>query len=159
MANHAIEQKKHTQALWILPEARSTSLGSIVMGLGKLAVVLGEPMTPERQALMAEALSDLPAKAVLSAIDAWQRGDKRHLSAYQQDSVRVGVFFPKPAELRELAQLHMRADASTRRANEFLGDLDRWRADAEAHPENYGTVADVFRAYLDKQKVKASAKA
>ena len=98
---------------------------------------------------MASTLSDLPTDSVFYAIEAWSRGESKHLSAYQQDRTRIGIFFPKPAELREIAKLHAREEAGLRATQDQLAEWDRWRADKEAHPENYPPLGEALKRVLE----------
>jgi hypothetical protein len=56
---------------------------------------------------MAEALSDLPAAAVEHAVTMWSRGDKSHLKAHLREDASVGIFFPRPAQLRQIAEHYL----------------------------------------------------
>jgi hypothetical protein len=135
---------------------RASFLGSIVSELTKLAAMLGEPLDEKglRLALMADQLSDLSEEAVIFSIKAWGRGDSSHLSAYAADHTRIGVFFPKPAELREIARLYMRAERDKQEERE------RWEAsladsvDRVAHPENYCSMGDVLKDVAERGRVK-----
>jgi hypothetical protein len=61
----------------------------VIMALTKLSVAVGEPMTPERFTAYLQFLDDLPADALVWAIE------------YHG---RKNTFFPRPAELRETAR-------------------------------------------------------
>jgi hypothetical protein len=101
--------------------------------------MMGEPMDSRgvRQSLMARELSDLPQQSLEFAITAWLRGDKEHLSSYEQDRTRIGVFFPKPAELREIAELHAREQRMAKREQARQEREEAERRDRADHPENY----------------------
>jgi hypothetical protein len=107
-----------------------------------------------RQSLMAKELSDLPAESLAFALDAWKRGDKRHLSSYQQDVARIGVFFPKPAELREIAELHAANKRDRDRAENMRLTRKAEERDREAHPERYTTMAAVYADVAHRGRVK-----
>lgn len=128
--------------------------------LGEMAALLGETLDSEgiRQSLMAKELSDLPAESLDFALDCWKRGDKRHLSAYQQDVTRVGVFFPRPAELREIAQLHAAEQAERRRNKATLRQIEEYSQDRQEHPENYVSVADVLGEFFKTKGLEPPAK-
>jgi hypothetical protein len=123
-------------------------LALIVVELGKLAMLLGEPINPDRQQLLTEELSDLPVEALLYAIDRWKKGDRSHLSEYEQQSTRVGVFFPKPAELRDIAKPFMRDLATQQLARETREAREREARMRAEHPEQYEPSPDV-QAALD----------
>ncbi len=101
--------------------------------------MMGEPMDSRgvRQSLMARELSDLPQESLEFAITAWLRGEKGHLSSYEQDRARIGVFFPKPAELREIAKLHAREQRMAKREQARQEKAEAERRDREEHPEKY----------------------
>jgi hypothetical protein len=101
--------------------------------------MLGEPMDSRglRQSLMAKELSDLPAESLDYALAAWRRGEKGHLSSYEQDRSRIGVFFPKPAELREIAEQHAREQRRLARDQARRDREEAERRDRQEHPENY----------------------
>jgi hypothetical protein len=117
--------------------------------------MMGEPMDSRgvRQSLMARELSDLPQQSLEFAIAAWLRGDKEHLSSYEQDRTRVGVFFPKPAELREIAELHTREQRMARREQARQEREEAERRDREDHPENYvyWNPAEALRKLVEKK--------
>lgn len=151
MADTQIALDRSSTALSNPQQALSQSLASIVTGLGRLAAVMGQPMTDQRQALMAQGLADLPLESVRYALKAWEQGDKRHLSGYQQDRTRVGVFCPTVAELREIAGIHAaeaRRVAADRERNERY---EAEEADRAAHPEQYGTFAEVAERVFAKR--------
>jgi len=123
------------------------------MELGKLAVLMGEPFEADgvRQAMMAEELSDLPLESLDYAIAMWRRGDKRHLSEFQQGNTRVGVFFPKAAELREIAAPHAaeaHRQARDREQARQLADDERHRRE---HPERYFNLGELMESVLKRK--------
>jgi hypothetical protein len=127
--------------------------------MGELAALLGEPMDSAgiRQSLIARELSDLPAESLAYAMECWKKGDKRHLSTYQQDVTRVGVFFPKPAELREIAELH--AAEKRKRDREEANRIrdEEYTRDIREHPEEYCSMADVIGDLHSKKGIKPKA--
>jgi hypothetical protein len=129
------------------------------MEIGSLAVLLGESWDSEgvRQSLMAQELGDLPAESLAHALDCWKRGDKKHLSAYQQDVARIGVFFPKPAELREIAELHAAEKRKRDREEAKRLEDEAYARDLREHPENYCSMADVAGDLYAKKGVKPKA--
>lgn len=129
------------------------------MKTGELAALLGEPMDSAgiRQSLIAQELSDLPAESLAFALDCWRKGDKRHLSAYQQDVTRIGVFFPKPAELREIAELHAAEKRKRDREEAKRLEDEACARDLREHPENYCSMADVVGDLYVKKGAKRTA--
>lgn len=119
--------------------------------------MMGEPMDSRgvRQSLMARELSDLPQESLEFAIAAWLRGDKDHLSSYEQDRTRIGVFFPKPAELREVAELHAREQRAARREQARQDREEAERRDREEHPENYvyWNPAEALQQLMEKKNI------
>lgn len=101
--------------------------------------MMGEPMDSRgvRQSLMARELSDISQESLEFAFAAWLRGDKGHLSSYEQDRARIGVFFPKPAELREIAELHAREQRRIQRQQVRQEREAAEQRDREEHPEKY----------------------
>jgi hypothetical protein len=87
-------------------------------------------------------------EALLYAIDRWKKGDRSHLSEYEQQSTRVGVFFPKPAELRDIAKPFMRDLATQQLARETREAREREARMRAEHPEQYEPSPDV-QAALD----------
>ena len=130
-----------------------------VLALTELAVMMGEPsdQNGDRWLLMAQSLADLPLVSILYAVKAWERGESRHLSAYQQDHTRIGVFFPKPAELREIARMHIREQGAAERDRRERAEWDFLKADIEAHPERYCSMADIARDVLARRDAKRTA--
>ncbi len=126
------------------PRESSTELGkplsyceAIAVQLGRLAIVLGQTLDPRRQALMAQDLSDLPLDALEHALTAWRRGETGHLSEYQREHSRVGIFFPTEAEIRAIARPYL----SRKRNEEDLlrrkeEEQERMRYMKE-HPEEF----------------------
>jgi hypothetical protein len=131
----------------------------ILVRIGELAALLGEPMDAAgvRQSLIAQELSDLPAESLAYALDCWKKGDKRHLSAYQQDVARIGVFFPKPAELREIAELHAAEKRKRDREEAKRLEDEAYARDLREHPENYCSMADVAGDLYVKKGAKGTA--
>jgi hypothetical protein len=109
--------------------------------------MMGEPMDSGgvRFRLMAEELSDLPQDSVKHAITTWLRGDTSHLSNYQQDHARIGVFFPKTGELREIAAFHLREHRQRDRDRNLVEQLERDSRHRREHPEEYFNLADLVR--------------
>jgi hypothetical protein len=99
--------------------------------LEELAIMLGEPMGV-RLRLMAEELSDLSPDSVEHAVKMWGRGDKSHLKSQLRDDTRIGIVFPAPAELREIAMFYL----AQQREEEGLRELDETRI-SEQRPELY----------------------
>ena len=157
----AIERKPHLNQLSKQDATRlHASMKNTALALTKLAVKMGEPTdrAGDRWTLMAEDLSDLPSESVLYAVEAWSRGESKHLSQYQRDRSRVGVFFPKCAELREIAQLHAREQAGFAATRRQLAEYAAWEADRTAHPENYVSLAQIVKdviARLDAKRTLA----
>lgn len=131
------------------------------MEIGSLAVLLGESLDSEgvRQSLMAQELADLPAESLAHALDCWKRGDKRHLSTYQQDATRVGVFFPRPAELREIAQLHARETREREREQARQRQQEAEERHRQEHPEEYCSIGDLVGDLYAKQEAKTAPRA
>jgi hypothetical protein len=104
--------------------------------------------------MMSVELSDLPADSVLAAMDAWIRGDDSHLSQYEQERVRVGVFIPRPAELRDIVRYHRLRERERR---EQLEREERDAAEARdrmAHPENYCTLEGIFKEVEERKRLR-----
>lgn len=131
----------------VLTRQRAQALLAIVDSLSKLSVMMGEPQDESgiRLRLMAESLCGLPLEAVEAAIDAWGRGDSSHLSAYQSDRTRVGIFFPKVAEIREIAQLYVRREREKEEVRTREEEVERESRHRAEHPEDYISMADILR--------------
>src|SRR5258708_271369 len=124
----------------------------IVVELGKLAATIGEPMDAEgnRLRLMAQDLCDLSQESLQHALTVWRKGDKRHLTEAQQETSRLGVFFPRPVELREIANWYSAAKWRAAHAREELEKLQAAERHRLEHPEDYVSVASVFESVLKK---------
>ena len=125
----------------------------IAVELGKVAAILGEPMNADRQELLTEELSDLPVEALQYATRQWLRGDRSHLSSFEQESTRVGVFFPKPAELRAIADVFLRKQRAERRAQERRESEERDRRHREENPEEYVATTEL-QSKIDKMNAR-----
>jgi hypothetical protein len=114
---------------------------------------MGEPVDSGgiRLRLMGEELADLPADSVEYAITAWRRGDKRHLSNFQQEHVRIGVFFPRPAELREIAELYLREKHQRERERERIEQDERDAQHRREHPDAYVHMGDIVHEFYHKR--------
>jgi hypothetical protein len=114
--------------------------------------MIGEPLDAGgvRLRLMAEDLSDLPEKSVEYAITAWGRGDKSHLSSYQQDHTRIGVFFPKPSEVREIATFYLKEERQKERNRELAEQRKRDEQHRREHPEEYSTLGKVLLEFVER---------
>lgn len=147
--------RKHSTALSLADEQRLKRSASIAAHLTKLAAMMAEPMDSGgvRLRLMAEDLSDLPTESVEYAIKAWRRGDTSHLSSYQQDHVRIGVFFPKPAELREIATVHLREQRQRDRDRERAEQDERDAQHRRQHPEQYVSMAEITAEVAERKKL------
>ena len=106
-----------------------------------------------RLRLMAEELSDLPMAAIDHAVMMWRRGDTKHLSSYQQESVRIGVFFPKPAELRDIAQFFLRKQRQEQRQRELDDEYAAQERHRTENPEQYMSVASIVAEVAEKKKL------
>jgi hypothetical protein len=100
---------------------------------------------------MGEELADLPADSVEYAISAWRRGDKRHLSSYQQDHVRIGIFFPRPAELREIADFYLRDKHQRQRDRERLEQDERDARHRRENPDAYVDMGNIVKEFYEKR--------
>ena len=100
---------------------------------------------------MADALSDLPADSINHAVTIWQRGDKRHLSSFQQDHTRVGVFFPKPAEIREIAEFYLREKRQRERDRERIEKDERDEQHRKEHPDEYENMSVIIKQFYEKR--------
>jgi hypothetical protein len=149
----SIEHRKQSTALSPAGELRLHRSGLIAAHLMKLALMMGEPMDKDgaRLRLMAEELADLQADSVQHAITAWRRGDTRHLSSYQQDHTRIGVFFPKPAELREIAQFYLREKRQRERDRERIEQDEREARHRQENPDAYVSMGDIVKEHYLKQ--------
>lgn len=149
----SIEHRKPSTALSPADERRLHRSGLIAAHLMKLALMMGEPMDKDgaRLRLMAEDLADLPADSVRHAITAWRRGDTRHLSSYLQDHTRIGVFFPKPAELREIAGFYLREKRQRESDRERIEQDERDALHRKEHPDEYVHMGDIVKELYLKQ--------
>ena len=149
-----IERKRPSTALSPVDEQRSLRSASIAAHLTKLAVMMAEPMDSGgvRLRLMADELSDLPVESVEYAIKAWRRGDKSHLSSYEQDHARIGTFFPKPAELREIAEFYLREQRRKDRDRERQEQDERDAKHRREHPEEYVSMGDILADVAARKK-------
>jgi len=111
-------------------------------------------MTSERQLAMAQALCHLPRESLGVAFKAWLRGDKSHLSEYEAAHTRVGVFFPKPAELIAIAEIHAAQQRHYRASQEVIEGHRRMERDRELHPERYVHMRDILAEFIEKQGTK-----
>jgi hypothetical protein len=100
---------------------------------------------------MAEDLADLPIESVQHAITAWCRGDTSHLTSYQQDHTRIGVFFPKPAELRAIAEYFLREKRARERDRERMEQYEREEQHRKDHPEQYEDMAAIVKEFYEKR--------
>ena len=132
-----------SRALKTQQQRSSADLGFIAVELAKLAVLLREPLNPDQQQLLTQELSDLPMEALLYAIDKWKRGDRSHLSEFEQASTRVGVFFPRPAELRQIANVYLRGQRIREEEERFKREREAERRHFEEHPEEYVPTAEL----------------
>ena len=96
-----------------------------------------------RLQLIAEELSDLPEEALEHAFKMWRRGDKSHLRSDMRDDVRVGVFFPRPCELREIANFYQREQRELARQREE--EEERKRQELNRLRERIQERPDLFR--------------
>jgi hypothetical protein len=142
---HSTEQQRPQTALAQQPKRQLIGSPVIVAKLGNLALMLAEPMDPQgmRLTLMADNLGDLPTAAVEYAIDMWGRGDKSHLRGDLRDDVRIGVFFPKPCELREIANFYLREQRELARQRDEAEE--RKRQEANLLRERRKERPDLFR--------------
>jgi hypothetical protein len=150
-------KSQRSQLSTVREQSQPEYLVWIVVELGKLAITLGEPMTADRQELTARALCDLPREALEAAFATWLRGDKSHLSPYEAEHTRVGVFFPKPAELREIANAFLAEKQSRDREQRAIQEAREWERDRKLHPDRYVAVRDIFAAFLDERRKRGEA--
>ena len=155
----SIEHRKPQTALSPAHAQRSHRSGLIVAHLAKLALMMGEPMDKEgaRLRLMADDLADLPVDSVQHAIMAWRRGDTFHLSAYEQEHTRIGVFFPKPAELREIAEFYLRQQHQKDRDRKRIEQDERDERHRRENPDEYVPMADIVREHYLKRGMREAA--
>jgi hypothetical protein len=149
----SIEHRKQLTALSPADAQRLHRSGLIAAHLMKLALMMGEPMDKDgaRLRLMAEELADLPADSVEHAIAVWRRGDTSHLSSYQQDHTRIGVFFPKPAEVREIAGFYLRDKRQKERDRERIEQDERDAQHRRENPDAYVDMSNIVREFYEKR--------
>jgi hypothetical protein len=123
--NNSIVQ---TQTCKALSTDTKRQLQRSILALTRLALMLGEPLDGQgvRVRLMAESLADLPADAVEHAVRMWERGDKSHLKGQLRDDPSVGIFFPKPAQLRQIAEHYLAQQQRLANEREQADDRKRW---------------------------------
>jgi hypothetical protein len=128
----------------------------IMTNLAALAALMAEPLDEEgmRLTLMATELADLPQKSLRFALNAWRRGDKSHLSEFERRNSKIGTFFPKAAELRQIAAPHAAEMCRRERNREFQRQAEAEEKHLKEHPELYTPVADIFRECLEKRGMK-----
>jgi hypothetical protein len=150
----AVNQSSTTIALHSRTLSQAQSV--ITIALAELATLLGEPLDPQgvRLRLMARELSDLSADAVLFAIDSWAKGNSSHLSKYEREHTMVGAFFPKPAQLRTIAKIHLRKARIEQETRERHEEEERRIRHRRENPEQYISMADVLRDVHERGKAK-----
>jgi hypothetical protein len=126
--DNSIAHKPPSTALLQVDKLRSKRSAMATAHLTKLAVMLGESMDEKglRLRLMAEELSDLPAEATEHAVRMWSRGDKSHLKGQLRDDASVGIFFPKPAQLRQIAEHYLTRQQCLANQRAQEEDRKRW---------------------------------
>ena len=146
-----LEPTRQKKSLMTLDESL-THLGWVVVEIGKLMVLMGEPANEMRQRLMADELKDMPKSSLEYALRAWKRGDNDHLPDFLQGNTRIGVFFPKPAELRQIAEYHIGRERQLR--NRSLEEQTAYLEDVKANPDKYFGIGELVTD-LAKRKVMA----
>ena len=137
------------------PKKALSYLERVTAMLGELALTLRDPIEPIQQALMAEQLCDLPMEALQFATDRWLKGDTSHLSDFQAESARVGVFMPRASELRVIAVKHLREKRAERRERDRREALEAERRHFREHPEEYEP-SDVVQAKITEMNQRLS---
>lgn len=125
----------------------------LIIRLGELAASLGCDLDQDGQTIAQRAadLNDLPHAALEYAIDAWRRGERKYLTPEVLGDLRIipGIFFPRAAELRIIAEGWLADQQKAQREEQRLAALrktqrerEEWQAQMRAeeqwdaeHPE------------------------